>query len=586
MPVVRVTGRQVGTTALLGVRRTAAPTALAEGAGVEQARQERAAALARIGGTVAETGLRIFAREQAFRRREEDEARQRADQLAIIAYDNQLAGWVRDRVHDPQKGALTIKGKDALALPEQLDAEFSTFAGEQALVAGTPEQRVAFARVRTQRAQALALDMRRHVDREIQTYTANELQSRVKNALELVIAHADDPKAAHRELVPGEQAIVALADFAGLGPEQRQQQARAFRSETVDGIIRRLVAEGKPAAARAYFAEMRDVLSSDRVDEVTNLIKAGTVKQESQQQADRIIAAGGTLSEWREKAKAIPDADVRDQAVQLVEHEFSIRDRVQREEHETRLRGAFDVLDAGRGVRGITADVWGSLDGNEREALHTYARMKAEGTPIQTDWRTYYGLFQQAGDDPEAFSKVNLYSKRHLLDDVEFKQLAGLQLDIKAGNRRKADDVLAGFRTRQEILDQTLIQYGINPRPKPNTDEARAIAQLNRMVDLRVDAAQAEGRKVTNVEIQGVLDEILGTQVTVPGSFWTIWPGGRPWSEWWTGRGKRLVDVTAEDIPPAVRQQVEQALRGKNRPVTDQTVLDLYLETLHRTQGR
>src|SRR5690606_10885673 len=151
--------------------------------------------------------------------------------------------------------------------------------------------------------------------------------------------------------------------------------------------------------------------------------------------------------------------------------------------------------------------------------MREYARMLAAGTPVETDYPTYYRLLQQAGDDPQAFATANLLQFRHKLGETEFKQLANLQLSIKNGNRQAADKVLEGFRTRGQIFEDTLRLYRIDPKADPATDEGRAIALLRRMLDQRIDAMQASGQKVTNTEIQRTLDELLSQEITIPGSW-------------------------------------------------------------------
>lgn len=54
-----------------------------------------------------------------------EQARQDADEAALLEFDNQLAGWEHARLHDPQSGVLnTVKGKDALDLTNTLGDEF------------------------------------------------------------------------------------------------------------------------------------------------------------------------------------------------------------------------------------------------------------------------------------------------------------------------------------------------------------------------------------------------------------------------------------------------------------------------------
>jgi hypothetical protein len=574
MPVVRAR-REIQPAPIPGVRRQASLTPEAAGAGLAEAQARTALASAALGAQVAEPGLRMFARLQQARRDEAEEARRQADILAVLEADNRLADWIRDRVYDPERGALTLKGRDALGLPEQIDADYERVASaiEQSLA--TDEQRVAFARIRTQRRQDLALDIRRHVAREIQTYTAQELEARAQNALAMAVGAAQDPVRAGKELAAGEQAIRALARPLGLGPEQVEQQVRALRSDALVGIIQRLLAEGQTTAARAYFEEGRDLIAPDKVDDLLRALKAGSLRQQAQRETDRILASGGGLREWRERARAIEDPELRDEVMERLEHEAVVRERLEREAEETRLRQAYDLVDRGVDPRRLPPALWTQLSGSERASLLAYARSRAAGLPVETDWAVYYRLMSLAADDPAAYVTENLYRYRGSLDDSEFKQLVDLQARLKGRDREAAARDLAGYRTKEQILEDTLVQYGIDPRDKRN---AAAIAQLRRMLDLRVDAAQAQGVRVTNTEIQRTLDDLLAQQVTVRGSWWHLLPGGKPFLD----QQKRLIELTIDDVPAEDRAAIERALRARGLPVSEAAILDLYLERLVR----
>lgn len=68
--------------------------------------------------------------------------------------------------------------------------------------------------------------------------------------------------------------------------------------------------------------------------------------------------------------------------------------------------------------------------------------------------------------------------------------------------------------------------------------------------------------------------------LAVPGSWWNIFPGGKPFFD----QSKRLLNLTIADIPAADRKQIEAALRARNRLVSDATVRDPYLETQMRSR--
>ena len=94
----------------------------------------------------------------------------------------------------------------------------------------------------------------------------------------------------------------------------------------------------------------------------------------------------------------------------------------------------------------------------ERAGLRAYAKSLQPGeATIETDWETDDGLMTQASDrSPPRSAKLNLIMYLHKVGKTEFKELVHLQGSIRKGDDKKAEAALDGFRTNQQILDDTL----------------------------------------------------------------------------------------------------------------------------------
>jgi hypothetical protein len=569
MPTVQKQQRQVVLQELPGVRLTAAKTPESEGAGIAEAKGQQASALIGIGGKTTALGEELAQRE-----------RQRTDDTAILAADTDLGQWMTKRVYDPKTGALTVKGKDAQGLPEQISDEFNQHADRIEAGLSTPEQKFAFRRVRAERGLSLYHVIGQHALAESEQYEGQVAAASLVNSRNLAIA-SGDLRQIGIELQRQRDIVAVHGAHLGWSPEQIKEQSDANVSATHVGVIEKFLADEKPKAAQVWFeeAKAKSEINGDQIARIEKALHEGTTRKQGQAQADAIIAAGGTLTDQREKARQIDDADVRDQVMQRIEHEWSIKEVQQRQDAEAALSRAFTILDSTPNVAKIPPTAWVSFSGAERSSLRAYADRLAKGDPVETDWTQYYRLMTVAADDPASFASANLLSYRGYLGNGEFKQLTDLQLAIRNKDANALDKQVPGFRDREQIVNDTLTQYGIDPKSKPDTDEGRAIAQLRRMLDQRVDAAQAGGKKVTNTEVQQTLDALLGQSVTTPGSWWGLWPLS---SAHLSTTTKRLIDMTAGDVPDAERTTIEKALRDTGRAVTDQTVLDTYLNVLIR----
>lgn len=564
MPVVRVEQTQLAAP-LPGVRRQAAENDISAGVALADQRSRTDLAAADFGNTAAQVGVHI-AREQ---REAVDREKERADQIAVLNAGNVMAAWENKRFYDPDTGAMTVHGKDSFGLPETVGAEFQQVASKLEASMGTPRQKEAFARLKLERQQNIDLTLRRHVSGEIQKYEGQELTATVENARSAAISNADDPRRVGLELGRAVAAIRTHAPRLGLGPEEVKMQIDATTSATHVGVIEQLLATDKTKMASVYFDETKSQIKGESLARIEKAIETGQNLAESQKAADKILAAGGSLTDQLEKAKGL-DPKLRDEVSARIEHNDAVKERAKRESEAQTLRGVYDILDRTHDATKIPAPVWAQMDGSQRSAARSYADNLARGVAVETDFPTYYSLMQKAAHEPEKFATENLLTYRSKIGNAELKQLAGMQDAIVKGDHAKAEAAgLAGFRTHDQILSDSLHEYGIETQTsKQSTETKNAIAELRRRVDRDVAAQeQLTGKKPTNIDIQDTVEKILSTSKTVKGSWWNLFSSTGHVSD----RTFRIIDV-----PMAERQQIEKALTGKGKQITDDAVLAVY----------
>jgi hypothetical protein len=569
VPVVNFYGdRKVAPEALPGVRKQAVENDVSSGAALDEAIARKDESIAGLGGAavgVAATALTDIARAQ---KQEKD----RADQIAVFNANNQLLQWKNRRLFTDDNAAMGVKGVAAMPLPEQVGDEFKTYADTLATSMSTPKQKEAFARLSLEHQTDLDYKLRSHVFNEMQTYEGNVLQATLDNNTDDAIRNATNPRNVGMAVGNIVTAIQASGPRLGLPPEMIADKIAAAKSRVFTGVIGSLVDQGQQKTAQIYFDEVKSELKGPAIEHIEKALNEGRVKKDSQAAADQILAAGGTLSEQRAKAKAIDDPAVRDAVEARLEHENAVNERATREAQEAKLKGVYDTLDQTHDVRNIPPTVWASMTGSERTSAMEYATRLAKGVKVETDFPTYYSLMQKAAQQPEQFATESLLKYRASIGDTELKQLTEMQNAIVKGEHAKAEAAgLAGWRTNEQILTDSLAQYGIRAGGKDQTpEEKNAIAELRRRLDRDMAAQeQLTGKKPTNVDRQNALDNILKVSKTTPGSWW----GLNPFSS------SPLHDKTTRviDIPLVDRQQIESALRAKGRPVDDATVLSVYV---------
>lgn len=567
MPTVRYSERRVETTALPGVRRQATETETSAGVGLAEAQARTAGQVARVGEQLFRVGGEL--REAQLRERK------RMNDLTVMAGDTALGKWEYKRIYDPETGAYTVKGKDAMGLPDAIAAEFEEQAGQIERGLTNDDQRREFAKIKAQRALNLYGNISRHTANQVEAYHASELQAKVENGIELAVGNATEPRRVEEEADLVVKAIKSSARAMGWGEEQTTQKVGNALTAIHVGVVENLLDNRNVAAAKEHYEESKELITDPKQrSRIEGMLKTAGVLEGSQTLADKIIAEGGDVDAQLEKARKQASPEERPHVEQRIEH-FEQRKKQQEAEKEHALLGdAYKMLHQGTRVDDLPPTMLSALE-EHIPALDSYAASRARGEPIQTDQTTFYNLMLQAAKNPAQFSSdaLNLLKYRDRLSDGDFQQLTQLKANIISANRKAVDPVLDRFQTTNQAIESTLATYGIDPSPKDETAEAAAIGQLRGMVARRIEALGGD-KKVSDTEVRDMVNGILAVQDTVPGSWWNIWPGGKSF----TDTSKRLIDVTVEDLAPATRANVEEAMRQQHLPITPATVRDYYIE--------
>ncbi|HLX21625.1 MAG TPA: hypothetical protein VKR23_15880 [Gaiellaceae bacterium] len=569
MPTVSLYGaRKVDATLIPGVRKSAAETPDSEGAGLDlaNARQDtEIASLGQEGATIAGHALDAMQTASA-----------QADQVATLDAHNQLLDAKTGLLWDPTSGALNVKGKAAVGNVDPVLGQFDDAADAIADGLTNDKQKLAFQKLRDNERQGLNLDLERHASGQLQEYDAQTVAAFSDNKQNEAAANAQDPGRVGQALGEGVDALKAAAPRQGWSPEVLQQKVENFQTATLTGVIGRLLDNGQTASAKAYFDETKSLIKGDALGAIEKALQVGQAKSTGIQEADTIIGKGGTLAEQLEQAKQFPDK-VREVVESRIEHANGLKVQAEHQQTETLLTQSYDALTkSGGDLTTIPPSVQATL-AQHMPALSSYAKTLSKGDKVETDPATFYARIDEAGKDPTAFAARNLLADRGKLDDADFKHLADLQLSVRKGDTAAANRVLAPFTVSTQMVNDSLVRFGLDPTAKPNTPQGKANATLRTMLRQNVtDLETLTGKKATDVDIQAQLDKILSASHTTPGSWWAVVPfSGVPLSGF-SDKTASTINLTIADVPAADKLQITSALQRSGRAVSDATILDAY----------
>lgn len=503
--------------------------------------------------------------------------RQKANQVAILDADNQLS----ETQIELQSEAFKRQGKDALeALPKTAE-QWKERASAIESSLSNDDQKLAFRRLATGRWESLHETVARHTDSEMQKYDASTTDAAIQNRLNEALANYTDPAAVGSAVAETRAIITDFGRRHGVGSDVLKQQTAAAVSRVHAGVIDRMLANGNDLAASNYYkAAKPEVTGADAV-QLEKALEEGSLRGESQRQADAIVAAAPSRSAALEEVRKITDPKVRDATENRVNQFFSEKSQADRETGEANMLNATNIVDKTGSVYQIPPALWTTFTVGERAQLKEYAKQRAKGEPVATDWATYYDLESLASSDAtrDRFLRTNLLGYRARLGDTEFKQLVDLQASLRRGDE-KAAATLGGIRTTQQVVSDGLAAVGIDPTPKPGSDDAERGALFRRQVDQAAAQLEAQtNKKPTATDMQGIVDNLLVKGVTSAGGFFG-WLGFHKDVRQFERGGDEdfVLDVT--DVPAGERAKIEQALRGAGQPVTDANVLRLYQRKL------
>jgi hypothetical protein len=572
MPTVPVYGgRKVDTAPLPGVRKQAALTEQAAGVGVEYAKAQRGEALSRLG----ETGGRLAAAAYTEIQRKAEE---RAQDVAQTVSDNELAKWQIKRLHDPDTGALNVRGRNAMGLPEQVMGEFDEVADGIEAGLTTPRQREIFRQIRNKRSLNMLQVLSEHTSREITRVEQEAVQTKVENTRAMVAANATHPDIVAREIDDTAAAIRAHGRNLGLDLDTIESQIAQMESGSFATVVQTLVDNGATPAAKAYFEEVSSrITDPEHRERLKKMLESQSELDEVFAQADRIIAEGGD-----EDAQLAKAAKLRGQIRQGVEQRIGQNQarakQAQREQESDQLKLAYGRLfNGGRGgvpVESLPQSMQTAL-ADHIPALKSFADSMLDGGGVQkSDLRAFYTMLDNAQRDPKTFAfHTTLEPLQSVLTQSDYRKLKDLQLDLRQGKPPKQ---LEDVSSRKEVFESTLRAYGIDTAreaDKPGTEAANTLFEVRQMVDRRVEDIEADGKRVTATEYQQIVHTVLAEQYQAPASgFRRFFEAlGLPL------QSRRLAEVRYDDIPHSERLEIEASLRRRGRPVSPQTVRDAFV---------
>lgn len=567
MPTVPIAERQVGVAARPTVRvESNAPIeAFGGGQGLESSLS--------AGQRLASASQDIIIKEK-----------QRADDARVKEAYSKLVRAEQDLLLNPKTGAYTKKGKDAFTVPDEYSVQFDKIAGDIESELSSDSQRQMFNEIKMQRKTSFDGDLKQHLSKEAQIYEKQVNESALSATFDEAVLNYKSPEKVAGSLNIQEGIIRDMGEKQGMAPEVIEQMVSEQKAKTHAGVIERFLSNGEDMAASEYFKANKDSITDGETRmRIEKALEDGSLRGESQRQSDAIMSQGLSMTKALEEVKKIEDPKLRDLVQDRVRGEFALKRAAERDATEQNHISALNILDKNGGNidEVMKRREWQSFSQAERAGLMNYARNKKEGRDSDTDFELYYRLRRMAVDDPNKFKEEILPQYVNSLGKSERETLTDIQMKLRSGDGA-VKKTLDGFRSDDSIVDDALRTAGINPNAKAGSNDASKVSLFRRKVDEEILRRQeATGKKVTNKDTQEIVDNLMIEGTTKKNLFWF-------------DTKKRAFELTPEDeafeiksdqVPASERSKIEDVLRRRNMPLTEENILKLYGAKLRKLRN-
>jgi hypothetical protein len=565
VPTPRFSQSQVQTAATPNVRvSTDAPSAafgVGQGAAIAEAVQD-----------VTSIGTKIF-----------KEEKEKADDIATTEAYAKTVRLKNELFYDTKRGVITRKGKNALGAENDFGAEFDKRTEEIEKGLSNSDQRLMYQKIKSKARTDFDTDIQKHVTGETMRFQEETAKEAVKAEMENAIYNYHDPAKVQESLKMQELLINSHAQRMGVDPGPLLKEVQ---TKTHVGIIERYLSNDQDRKAKEYFEANKGFISGAAIENVEKALADGSLRGESQRTSESIWATskgnlGAALKTARSSLK--DDPKLKDETIRRIQ-QLAQEDKAAKDAYRDNLfESAWKETEQKKDRPNMA--LWAKLSPEDQSKIDSRVDYLRKGKQPETDWNDFYQLKTWASykDTRDQFLRTNLLDYRNKMADSEFKELVNLQQELRKGDEN-AEKTLDGFRNHTTIVNDSLAQAGIDPSPEAGSGDAEKVNRFRSMVDAEVKRHQdAVGKKITNDEMQEIVDRLM-IKGKVPGSgFYGFFQKNKRAFELESGEN---IEISAENIPASEKAKIVDALQRSKKPVTDQSILELYHRKLTRKVSR
>jgi len=520
-----------------------------------------------------------------------------ANALKIQIEDNERAAKDADialsqRIRDitlgdgDKAGYYSTRGENAVSNYRTVSEELEAARREVGETITNPRVREMFAKSAANRMDREANNIARHVAKERRVANDATSEARLGEAVSDAAAHN-----ANGKVIAQSKAIIAgeVADMAERNGWDKQVAAAKMK-EALTAMHRSVIEAAvldDPARAQAYYAANKDQIDGRVHADLEKTLEKGTLRQQSQAEADRIFSLGLSDRDALKAARDIADPKLRDEVVSRVSDRQNERERLRRADERNLTRDAWETIKGGGSLDDISPATLAVIPGTTLTSMRAFQNRRAKdgrGYAASTKPETYNKLHNLYMEDKLAFSEYDITKHLGDLDESDYEYWLSQQRTIdRAQEKEKAKNATYTLADKlaKEYMVSANIEYGANAR-RSDAPKAQKVFRLVREV---VDTMHDEGQRATREDIDRALTQLfISGEVQKSGPFND--KSGKRFEFLGTDDQGNFVITDAEDqlenistatgVPKEHILAIEKALKDTKKPLTLQNISDVW----------
>lgn len=306
-----------------------------------------------------------------------------------------------------------------------------------------------------------------HALKEHDTAADNIYTTRAENQTQDLVLMARDTESFAKGLVELSRIGDEHAEFKGLSAEEAKLNNEKMQSTAILKSLQAMEGTSDLEGAREFFNNWKgDLVTND-------LIKAQSI-MESVERVERSTEA----KNWAEKArnqfyndasgahrfleKNIKDGDTFREARQFYDVDFKVRERQRKLKAEANEALAYNTVAQNNGL--VTDAVRRLVPADKIDDLHKFANTIADGKLVQTDWKLYNQLRDEAFRSPDVFAERQMGMFQGKINFEQMQNLRSLQQDVRNRAQSRKDKLQYQNSERADrMVRRILADRGVDP---------------------------------------------------------------------------------------------------------------------------